>query len=597
MIHHLVQYAKDNDLTVEPGFAPKSIRWAVYCDAAGCFLDVVELGDAGSKRNRGLRFGSCPELRQDELVSGSGGRCHFLVETADVVALLGESAGTDRIRVKHDYFTKTLTEAASDVPELKPIALCIANETNLAEIRTRLEASGAKPVDKVMVTERGSFIVESSCWYDWWRRYRSSLAAGRAQSKGTKDSPDLMLDFLSGEFVRPAATHPKIRGLASVGGQPSGDVLVGFDKDAFRSFGLKKSANAAMSEETANAYRAALNDIIEKSGRRLAGAVVAHWFTDKALPPEDDPLPWLEEAPAEQELSARQRARELLASIREGRRPDLAGNRYYALTLSGAAGRVMVRDWMEGAFEELVHNVTAWFDDLAIVHRQGCGKAAAPKFLAVLGATVRDLNDLPAPFAAKMWRVAVRGECIPKAAISRALGRFRIDIVDDRPFNHARMGLLRAYHVRNARKGENPTMSEDLRPFLNEAHPNPAYHCGRLLAVLAAVQRRALGDVGAGVIQRYYTAASATPALVLGRLTSTSQHHLNKLDAGLARWFESKIADIWGRIENSVPRILTLEEQSLFALGFYQQVADMRSRKVTADESVDARSTESQISE
>ena len=140
-------------------------------------------------------------------------------------------------------------------------------------------------------------------------------------------------------------------------------------------------------------------------------------------------------------------------------------------------------------------------------------------------------------------------------------------------------------------------MSEDLRPFLNEAHPNPAYHCGRLLAVLAAVQRRALGDVGAGVIQRYYTAASATPALVLGRLTSTSQHHLNKLDAGLARWFESKIADIWGRIENSVPRILTLEEQSLFALGFYQQVADMRSRKVTADESVDARSTESQISE
>jgi CRISPR-associated protein Csd1 len=79
--------------------------------------------------------------------------------------------------------------------------------------------------------------------------------------------------------------------------------------------------------------------------------------------------------------------------------------------------------------------------------------------------------------------------------------------------------------------------------------------------------------VGAGIVQRYYAAASSTPALVLGRLVRTSQFHLNKLDPGLAHWFEDRIAGIWGRIKDNPPRTLNLEEQSLFAMGYYQQLA------------------------
>jgi CRISPR-associated protein Csd1 len=43
-----------------------------------------------------------------------------------------------------------------------------------------------------------------------------------------------------------------------------------------------------------------------------------------------------------------------------------------------------------------------------------------------------------------------------------------------------------------------------MSPYLNEENPHPAYQCGRLLAVLADLQRAALGDVGAGVVQNYY---------------------------------------------------------------------------------------------
>lgn len=115
--------------------------------------------------------------------------------------------------------------------------------------------------------------------------------------------------------------------------------------------------------------------------------------------------------------------------------------------------------------------------------------------------------------------------------------------------------------------------------YLNKEHPAPAYHCGRLLAVLASLQRSALGDVGAGVVQRYYVAASQTPGLTLGRLVANAKNHLNKLEGGLAYWYEDQIAEIMSRIQDRIPSTLNLEQQSLFALGYYQQIAANRAGK------------------
>ena len=123
-----------------------------------------------------------------------------------------------------------------------------------------------------------------------------------------------------------------------------------------------------------------------------------------------------------------------------------------------------------------------------------------------------------------------------------------------------------------------------MKPYLNEEHPAPAYHCGRMMAVLAKLQQAALGNVGAGVVQRYYAAASTTPALVLGRLVRGGQFHLNKLEPGLAHWYEEKLGSIAAQLGDSVPQTLTLEEQSLFALGYYQQLAFRKSDDADAEE-------------
>ena len=126
-----------------------------------------------------------------------------------------------------------------------------------------------------------------------------------------------------------------------------------------------------------------------------------------------------------------------------------------------------------------------------------------------------------------------------------------------------------------------------MQPYLNPDHPHPAYHCGRLLAVLARLQRTALGDVGSGVVQRYYTAASQTPGLILGRLAANAKNHLGKLEGGLVYWYENQIAEIMSRIKDTVPRTLTLEEQSLFALGYYQQLASLNAGKAGKRKDID----------
>jgi len=571
MLKELRDYARKH-LDAEPGFIPKHAAWALQFSEDGRFLGVVTLKTSGAKNDSGRQFGKCPNLSQGEMKAESIPKTHLLVDTAERLVLLGVEPDDEKAHQRFAFHLRMLRDAAEPAPILSVLADALADETVLGRIRVALTEAKAKPADKVTFQIGEQFPVEADTVHQWWREFRHTIKPPAAGEQ--------MRCLIAGELVIPAPTHDtKIKGLASVGGRGMGDVVVGFDKDAFESYGLQQSANAACSEGAAAEYCSGLNELIASHSHRLASGLTVHWYKQRVRV-EDDPMAWLYEGGADDddEIDAQRQARELLQSIQAGKRPDLGDNYYYALTLSGNSGRVVVRDWMEGRFEELVRNVHGWFDDLEIVHRAGGATARPPKLLAVLGATVRQLDDLVGPLVARMWRVAVRNEPIPRTFLAQALLRVRADVIDDQPANHARMGLLKAYHLRKARKKGGDAMSE-IRPYLNDEHPSTAYHCGRLMAVLASLQHAALGDVGAGVVQRYYAAASTTPALVLGRLTRTAQFHLNKLEGGLAYWYEQRLADIWGRLRDVVPRTLNLEEQSLFALGYYQQMADMRTKK------------------
>lgn len=136
------------------------------------------------------------------------------------------------------------------------------------------------------------------------------------------------------------------------------------------------------------------------------------------------------------------------------------------------AGRVMVRDWIEGRFKALVSHVESWFSNMEVISADGSGNAHDPRFFELCLALVRNdrrksisanLEQLPAPMIAALWKSAVQGLPIPQPLMAQALARFRADLIADAPFNHARMGLIKSYFIRRNLGGDATMTASSIR--------------------------------------------------------------------------------------------------------------------------------------
>ncbi len=123
---------------------------------------------------------------------------------------------------------------------------------------------------------------------------------------------------------------------------------------------------------------------------------------------------------------------------------------------------------------------------------------------------------------------------------------------------------------------------------LNSDNPSAAYRCGRLLAVLEQVQRLALPGVKSTIVDRFFGTASSAPASVFGRLIRGAQPHLGKLQRDRPCAYvalQRRLEEVQGGIPASgFPRVLTLEDQGVFALGYYHQRAFDRAQARDAAE-------------
>lgn len=615
MLGQLVEYANRKIAGVETGFTTKEIRWLVGVSQDGRFTELIPLEDPEK---------TCPDLSQPEMVGMPKAlramgysieqASHFLADTCAVVfklpdldrdGVVKKPEEHQRNLQKHQTFRLLLEIASKEVPALVPILKAVSDEAQMQAFYQRLLQETRKPgKEKLKPTDKVSFFVGGQCvldtleWRDWWRGFRARMFA-KNEPQGEAQGA-MMLSLATGELAEPAPTHPKVMNL---GGSAFGFAFVTYDKEAFESFGLSQGENGAVDQASATAYRAALDSMLNES-RQLGEMKVVLWY-DREIPGEDNFFEGLwepESAEAGAEASTLERARKTLNAIRTGEKPpSIAKSRFYAIAMSGAAGRVMVRDWQTGSLEEFVQAVEAWFSDLAIVRRSGDKNARLPGLNRLLMSLQRPkspeqkLDDYIKPvkmLQIPLWRAALNPQVpIPYAAIVKLMESHVASVMTGefdqalRAREHdaaslgriyARMGLIKAFH--NRLKGGKP-----MTPNLDPNHSSKAYQCGRLMCLLAIVQEKAIGeDINAGVVQRYYGAASSTPALVLGRLTRLSQAHLSKISKdspGLAFWLNSQIAEVWNALDRSLPRTLTLEEQSLFALGYYQQFAFSRTKK------------------
>ena len=258
----------------------------------------------------------------------------------------------------------------------------------------------------------------------------------------------------------------------------------------------------------------------------------------------------------------------LFRSLQAGRESNLLSeNAFYCITVCANSARIAVRDYLEAPLGHVKANLAQWFDDLCIVDAWGKEKRRLFPLWQLAVATALDSDHVLPSLPAQLMDAALRGYPLGDRVLSACLQRLHAEGAEG--FRTERMALIKLFLKR---KGTN--MGETL----DTDSLSPAYYCGRLMAAFERIQRGALGEVNASVVDRFYGTASTAPGLVFPRLFKSAQQHLSKMHGdkpGMAVNLQKELELLCSSI-SAFPRLLTLAQQGEFALGFYHQRADYR---------------------
>jgi CRISPR-associated protein Csd1 len=281
-------------------------------------------------------------------------------------------------------------------------------------------------------------------------------------------------------------------------------------------------------------------------------------------------------------------ALEAAAKGRAAQSPEFdPDTRVYFLGLAPNAARLSVRFWQPGSFGGFARHITRFWDDLALEPSPWKTNPAAWSLLYEVAAR-RDAKTIPPRLGGDLMRAVLTGAPYPRTLLSGVINRIRAD----GDINGKRAAICRAVINRN-------TNREEIPMSLDRENPNPAYRLGRLFAVLERTQQAALPGLNATIRDRYFAAASATPARIFPQLAKNATHHLSlmrKSDRGwLAHWLDREMGEIWGGLEADLPRSLNLEDQGRFVAGYYHQrwtKKDTEGAEAPQDNVVETGSTE-----
>ena len=387
------------------------------------------------------------------------------------------------------------------------------------------------------------------------------------------DDAETGLCLISGETAPIARLHPAIKGI--LGGQSSGGAIVSFNKESFESLGKEQGANAPISEQAAFTYTTVLNYLLRRENRHcltIGDASTVFW----AEAPDDS------SAEAEEAFffdmmtvtdgEENQKVFDILQQIAKGRplkeiAPNLhADTRFYILGLAPNASRISIRFWLNTTFGQLAQNLSDHWQDLAI---DPCPWQTPPSIwrLLIQTAPLGKTENISPVLAGEMTRAVINGTLYPMSLLSQLLARIRTD----GDANGLRIAMIKAILARKFRKG---LIKEGVPMSLDKESKNPAYLLGRMFAVLERIQYQALGDINAGIADRYYGSASAVPFSVFPRLLVGARHHLSRLrkdKPGLAVNLDKDLGEIISALPQNYPRHFSIDEQGRFSIGYYQQ--------------------------
>ncbi|MEK0082681.1 type I-C CRISPR-associated protein Cas8c/Csd1 [Benzoatithermus flavus] len=563
------------------GYSSEKISYALVLSPAGNLLDVQPLLDTTGRK---------PQPRAMLVPQGvkrtSGIASNFLWDkTSYVLGVSAKEGG--RLAQEHAAFRKLHEDllVGSDDEGLQAL---LAFLRGWSPERFAVPPFAPEMLDTNLVfrLDGDVFLHDRPAARDIWLSYL-----------GSADAPKAMC-LVTGRSAPVARLHPAIKGV--MGAQSAGASLVSFNLDAFTSHGKEQGANAPVSEAAAFGYGATLNALLAKGSRnvvRIGDATVVFWAD---VPEAEVIVHGLFDPPPPDEKSEAAAVRDVLEQMARGRpirevRPDIAEDtRFYVLGLSPNAARLSMRFWHETTFGDLTRHFQEHWQDLRLEPSPWGGSPPALWRLLMELAPQGKAENVPAHLAGELTRSVLTGGRYPRALLAAALMRMRAD----RAVNGRRVALCKAVIVRELRCNSSSS-AEDHLVSLDRDETNPGYRLGRLFAVLEDIQRAALGwSVNATIRDRYYGAASATPASVFPLLIRNANHHLASIrkvrGGGLAYALEKEMGQILDGFGTVLPRNLGIEDQGRFAIGYYHERFGRPSGLPDDETSPDATDTDSE---
>lgn len=522
---------------------------------------------------------------KSEAITAKKGKARLLLDKAEEVLCYGGEVS----KKKHELFLEKLTEY-QELSELKPIIsfykqnkvngvdkalkafeIAIPDEKNRkGNIGFRIQSEGHRIHEKPAVLRK---IIEK---YETVQKESLAKLQKNCSVCGKTDYP--VEDI----------PHGMIKKVPD--GQSSGCALVSYNENAFESYDLKGNNNSSICTNCAKTYVEGLNwllssgnEIVERSkngkekkifkytNRKNFGSDTAMVFWTRKNEKLDE-IDYLE-APSPSDVAR------LIESVASGTERDsryLESDQFYSCTLSGSAARIAVRDWIETSLFDFRKSIAQWFQDIAIDEYNADLKKTQTHYARLYdlakccqrknsdGSYDKDDTSL-ARVATYLWNAALKNTPPPLWMLTKVLHRSRLDGVT------ADKAALIKLILNRHRKGGSFMITENIA----QDNKPVAYICGQIFVKLEGIQYAALGNVNAGIRERYFTYAMTSPASAFGRLFNLNSKHFTKLKSekpGLAIMLDKKLQELCRDIDiRSFPATFSLEQQGQFAIGYYHQ--------------------------
>lgn len=584
ILQALTQYYQrkaDNGSDIAPqGFEYKQIPFIIVIDKDGNFVQLEDTRGADSKTKKG-NFFLAP------LASTRSGK-----NSADVANLLWDHYGyifahpkedTDTAIVmanrQHQAFKQRINEVLTKTNDsgLKAVKEFLTNQTNIDLVKNTDTWQQCLKIKGCNLTFRLQGETDLICQSKAIQSYIANQS-NYAEDE-SNESSEKGICLITGNKDTIARLHQPIGG---VNAKPA--PFASINLDAFESYNKSQGYGFPVSEKGMFEYTTALNTLLKSDNRFRIGETVAVCFSEKQSEFEDElALLFGDNVKKDNPDEFVNTVKNLFSSIHNGAyTKDDGTQKMYVLGLSPNVARIVVRFWYETTVADMAVNIAQWFDDIRMVKG---ANSPYPEYMPLLRLLCNLVfegksENLPPNLVADTTKAILNGGILPITLLQMAIRRNRAE----QSVTYARASLIKAYLNRKIRFNcsKNTTKNKEITVSYDPNRQDIGYVLGALFATLEKVQEDSSeSKINATIKDRYYGSASSTPLTVFATLIKLSQHHLSKISKikpNRAVYFNRELGEIMNKIDK-FPSHLNMEQQGLFAIGYYQKRQDFFVKK------------------